>query len=94
MQAEHLIDGAEAERLRRPATTAPAMRGTAAPLCDRPGPVRMASRGGLELMRAVGNPKAGLPFTVALDRRQRIVAVRLGVLTRDHLDAAVRRALR
>ncbi|MBP6776792.1 MAG: hypothetical protein KA151_05995 [Piscinibacter sp.] len=54
----------------------------------------MASRGGLELMRAVGNPKAGLPFTVALDRRQRIVAVRLGVLTRDHLDAAVRRALR
>ena len=55
-------------------------------------PVRMAPKGGLELMRAVGNPKAGLPFTLALDRQQRIVALRLGVLTRDQLEAAVQRA--
>jgi thiol-disulfide isomerase/thioredoxin len=52
-------------------------------------PVRMAGDGGLDLMRALGNPKAGLPFTLVLDRRHRIVALRLGVLTREHLDAAL-----
>ena len=48
---------------------------------------------GLELMRAIGNPTAGLPFTVAVDRRGRIVARRLGAITRDQLNSAVRLAL-
>ena len=49
---------------------------------------------GLDLMRALGNPQAGLPFTVAIDRRGAVVARRLGVLTRAQLDLAVQRALR
>ena len=49
---------------------------------------------GLDLMRALGNPQAGLPFTVAVDRRAAVVARRLGVLTRAQLDTAVQRALR
>ncbi len=49
---------------------------------------------GLDLMRALGNPQAGLPFTVAIDRRGAVVARRLGVLTRTQLDLAVQRALR
>lgn len=49
---------------------------------------------GLDLMRALGNPQAGLPFTVAIDRQGAVVARRLGVLTRAQLDAAVQRALR
>lgn len=56
-------------------------------------PVRMAAHGGLDLMRALGNTKAGLPFTLALDKRQRIVALRLGALSREQLDAAVQRAI-
>jgi thiol-disulfide isomerase/thioredoxin len=57
-------------------------------------PVRVAREGGLELMRALGNPNAGLPFTLVLDKRGAVVALRLGLLTRAHLDAAVQRALK
>lgn len=57
-------------------------------------PVYVAREGALELMRALGNPTAGLPFTVALDRSGAVVARRLGVLRSEHLDAAVERALR
>lgn len=58
-------------------------------------PLLLAREGsGLDLMRALGNPKAGLPFTLALDGQGAIVALRLGVLTRAQLDAAVARALR
>jgi thiol-disulfide isomerase/thioredoxin len=56
--------------------------------------VLLARDGGLELMRALGNPKAGLPFTLVLDRRAAPVAMRLGLATREQLDAAVQLALR
>lgn len=56
-------------------------------------PVLLTRGAGLDLMRALGNRNAGLPFTIALDRRGAVVASRLGVLTRAHLDAAVRKAL-
>jgi len=56
--------------------------------------VLLARDGGLELMRALGNPKAGLPFTLVLDRRGAPVAMRLGLATREQLDAAVQLALR
>jgi thiol-disulfide isomerase/thioredoxin len=57
-------------------------------------PVLLTRGGGIELMRALGNSKAGLPFTVVLDRRGAVVASRLGLLTREQLDAAVERALK
>ena len=57
-------------------------------------PVLLARDGsGLDLMRALGNTSAGLPFTVALDRRGRIVARRLGLITREQLEQSVRLAL-
>ena len=55
-------------------------------------PVLLARGGGLDLMRALGNAKAGLPFTLALDRRGAVVASRLGLPSREQLAAAARRA--
>jgi len=52
-------------------------------------PVLVAREGGLELMRTLGNAKAGLPFTLVLDGRGTVSALRLGLLTRAHLDAAL-----
>ncbi len=49
--------------------------------------VLVARDDGLELLVALGNPHANLPYTLAIDRRGRIVGRRLGVLTRAHLDA-------
>jgi thiol-disulfide isomerase/thioredoxin len=57
-------------------------------------PVLLAREGGIELMRALGNAKAGLPFTLVLDGRGAPVAMRLGLMTREQLDAAVQLALR
>lgn len=48
---------------------------------------------GLDLMRALGNTGAGLPFTLALDRRGRVVARRLGLITREQLEQSVQLAL-
>ena len=49
--------------------------------------VLVARDDGLELLVALGNPHANLPYTLAIDRRGRIAGRRLGVLTRAHLDA-------
>lgn len=57
-------------------------------------PLLLARDGGLELMRALGNAKAGLPYTLVLDRRGAPVAMRLGLASREQLDAAVQLALR
>ncbi|MFO1220635.1 MAG: TlpA disulfide reductase family protein [Burkholderiaceae bacterium] len=54
----------------------------------------LARDGGLDLMRALGNTRAGLPFTLVLDRRGMPAALRLGLATRAQLDAAVQLALR
>jgi thiol-disulfide isomerase/thioredoxin len=43
----------------------------------------------MELMRALGNDKAGLPFTVGIDRSGRIVGKRMGVLKKPDLDAMI-----
>jgi len=53
-------------------------------------PVLMAREAPLDLMRALGNAKAGLPFTLVLDRGGAVAALRLGVMTREQLDAAIR----
>ena len=57
-------------------------------------PVLLTRERGIDLMRALGNSRAGLPFTVVLDRRGVVVASRMGLLTRVQLDAAVQRALK
>jgi len=49
---------------------------------------------GLSLMRALGNPRAGLPFTLAIDRQGRIVMHKLGQASRADLEAAAAAALK
>jgi thiol-disulfide isomerase/thioredoxin len=52
----------------------------------------LVTRGdGIELLKALGNPDASLPFTLAIDRRGTIVGRKLGVLRRADLDALLHR---
>ena len=44
---------------------------------------------GLDLMRQLGNDKAGLPYTVILDRQGHIVARKLGGMKLEDLDKAL-----
>jgi thiol-disulfide isomerase/thioredoxin len=57
-------------------------------------PVFLTRSPGIELMRSLGNTKAGLPFTVVLNRRGEVVASRIGAMTASELETAVERALR
>lgn len=51
-------------------------------------PLLFAQSQGIELMKALGNNKAGLPFTVFIDRKGMIVGHKLGRISRSQLDAA------
>lgn len=44
---------------------------------------------GIELMQALGNPKSGLPFTVVIDRSGKVVAKKLGAMSRADMEAAI-----
>jgi thiol-disulfide isomerase/thioredoxin len=57
-------------------------------------PVLLTRDPGIELMRALGNNQAGLPFTVVLNKQGKVVASRIGAMTRAQLDAAVELALK
>lgn len=56
-------------------------------------PVVLSGEKGIALMQALGNAKAGLPFTVVLNARGEIVKTKLGAMTKSDLDAAVAAAL-
>ena len=56
--------------------------------------VLLARDKGIEMMQALGNSKAGLPYTIVLNRRGEIVASKLGVMNRADLDAAAVAALK
>lgn len=56
--------------------------------------VLLAKAGGVELMQALGNTRAGLPFTVAIGRRGEILASKLGAMNRAELDAAAEAVLK
>jgi thiol-disulfide isomerase/thioredoxin len=51
-------------------------------------PVFLAKEKGIELMQALGNSKAGLPFTIAINRKGEIVASKLGPISKAELDSA------
>lgn len=57
-------------------------------------PVLLAKDQGLPLMQALGNSKQGLPFTVAIDARGRLVAIKMGSISSAELAAAAEAALR
>lgn len=45
---------------------------------------------GVELMKALGNDKAGLPFTVVIDRNGKMVARKLGAMSKADMEAAIK----
>jgi peroxiredoxin len=49
---------------------------------------------GIELMKAIGNSRAGLPFTLAIDRQGQIVMHKLGKVSRAELEAAAAAAFK
>jgi thiol-disulfide isomerase/thioredoxin len=57
-------------------------------------PVLIASAGGIELMRELGNAAGALPFTVLLDRNGRLHARKLGAYAPLELEAALADLLR
>lgn len=57
-------------------------------------PVYLTRQSGIDLMRSLNNDKAGLPFTVVINRQGVVVASRIGAMTREQLDISVERALR
>jgi thiol-disulfide isomerase/thioredoxin len=56
-------------------------------------PVLVAKGRGLPMLQALGDAAAGLPFTVAFDRRGRRVFRKLGALSDAEMDAAFTAAL-
>lgn len=57
-------------------------------------PLRVSRDAAIELMRSLGNTASGLPFSVVLDGRGVVVATRLGALTREQIDQALRQVRR
>ncbi|MDP1733339.1 MAG: TlpA disulfide reductase family protein [Sulfuritalea sp.] len=49
---------------------------------------------GTSLMQTLGNGRAGLPFTLAIDRAGRVVMHKLGKISRAELEAAAAAALK
>ena len=57
-------------------------------------PVLLAKDKGIELMQALGNTRAGLPFTIVVNRRGEIVASKLGAMSKAELETAGEAALK
>jgi len=57
-------------------------------------PVLLAEDKGIDLLQALGNSKAGLPYTVVINRKGEIVASKLGAMSRTELEAASATALK
>jgi thiol-disulfide isomerase/thioredoxin len=51
-------------------------------------PVFVAKEKGIPLMQAMANTKAGLPFTVFIDRNGKVIQKKLGLIKKDDLEAA------
>lgn len=49
---------------------------------------------GIALLQALGNGKAGLPYTVVINRKGEVVASKLGAMTRAELETATETALK
>jgi len=52
-------------------------------------PLLMADATGLDLVRTLGNPSGGLPFTVVLDRKGLVAHRNLGSITQQKLEGQV-----
>jgi len=56
-------------------------------------PVLVGELDAIELARAVGNKFGGLPFTVIMDRKGRLIGTELGGLNEQKLTAIIRPAI-
>lgn len=50
-------------------------------------PVFVAKEQGIPLMQALGNTKAGLPYTLFIDRNGQVVSKKMGTIKKPDLDA-------
>lgn len=57
-------------------------------------PVLLAAKDGIPLMKALGNPQAGLPFTVYVGRDGKPTGSKMGVVRRADLEASAQALLR
>ena len=57
-------------------------------------PVVIAAKDGIPLMKALGNPQAGMPFTVYIRRDGKAVGSKLGLVRRADLEAAAQALLK
>lgn len=57
-------------------------------------PVLLTKDKGIALLQALGNSKAGLPYTVVINRKGEIVASKLGAMNKAELEAASAAALK
>ncbi len=52
-------------------------------------PVLVAGHGGIQLMKEMGNPRGGLPYTILFDAQGQAIKHFLGQIQRDELDAVL-----
>jgi thiol-disulfide isomerase/thioredoxin len=57
-------------------------------------PVLLTKNKGIPLMQALGNAKAGLPFTLALNRQGKVVYLKLGAMKAADVEAAFAAAVK
>jgi thiol-disulfide isomerase/thioredoxin len=57
-------------------------------------PVLLAAKNGIPLMKALGNPQAGLPFTVYIGRDGKPAGSKMGLVRRADLEASAQALLR
>jgi thiol-disulfide isomerase/thioredoxin len=53
-------------------------------------PVLLIKDNGPDLLKQIGNPQAGLPYTLIIDRSDKIVARKLGPMSHEELIAALK----
>lgn len=56
-------------------------------------PVFVAKESGIPLMRALGNTRMGLPYTIVIDRSGKVVQTKAGLMRKEDLEAAASLAL-
>lgn len=56
-------------------------------------PVLVGEMDAIELARIAGNERSGLPFTVIVDRKGRLIGTKLGGLNEQKLTAIIQPAL-
>lgn len=56
-------------------------------------PLLVAEANGLEVMRRLGNPSGGLPFTIVLNAKGGIAQRNLGAVTQEKIEAQIATAL-